>query len=122
MKDKIKLRKMIFYGFHGVSPQEKQTGQRFSIDLEVECDLSAAGLSDDPEDTVNYSKMFKVVKAIVEGPSRNLLEHVAESIAQAILKNFGVESARVVVRKPEVPIKSSILSYAAVEIYRTRNQ
>ena len=122
MKDKIKLRKMIFYGFHGVSPQEKQTGQRFSIDLEVECDLSAAGLSDDPEDTVNYSKMFKVVKAIVEGPSRNLLEHVAESIAQAILKNFGVESARVVVRKPEVPIKSSILSYAAVEIYRTRDQ
>lgn len=122
MKDKIKLREMIFYGFHGVSPQEKQTGQRFSIDLEVECDLSAAGLSDDPEDTVNYSKMFKVVKAIVEGPSRNLLEHVAESIAQAILKNFGVESARVVVRKPEVPIKSSILSYAAVEIYRTRNQ
>ena len=122
MKDKIKLREMIFYGFHGVSPQEKQTGQRFSIDLEVECDLSAAGLSDDPEDTVNYSKMFKVVKAIVEGPSRNLLEHVAEPIAQAILKNFGVESARVVVRKPEVPIKSSILSYAAVEIYRTRNQ
>jgi len=122
VKDKIKLREMIFYGFHGVSPQEKQTGQRFSIDLEVECDLSAAGLSDDPEDTVNYSKMFKVVKAIVEGPSRNLLEHVAESIAQAILKNFGVESARVVVRKPEVPIKSSILSYAAVEIYRTRNQ
>ena len=122
MKDKIKLREMIFYGFHGVSPQEKQTGQRFSIDLEVECDLSAAGLSDDPEDTVNYSKMFKVVKAIVEGPSRNLLEHVAESVAQAILKDFGVESARVVVRKPEVPIKSSILSYAAVEIYRTRDQ
>jgi dihydroneopterin aldolase len=122
VKDKIKLREMIFYGFHGVSPQEKQTGQRFSIDLEVECDLSAAGLSDDPEDTVNYSKMFKVVKAIVEGPSRNLLEHVAESVAQAILKDFGVESARVVVRKPEVPIKSSILSYAAVEIYRTRDQ
>ena len=122
MKDKIKLRKMIFYGFHGVSPQEKQTGQRFSIDLEVECDLSAAGLSDDPEDTVNYSKMFKVVKAIVEGPSRNLLEHVAESVAQAILKDFEVESARVVVRKPEVPIKSSILSYAAVEIYRTKAQ
>ncbi len=122
MKDKIQLREMIFYGFHGVSLEEKQIGQRFSIDLEVECDLSAPGLSDYPEDTVNYSKMFKVVKAIVEGPSRNLLEHVAESVAQAILKDFDVESARVVVRKPEVPIKGSILSYAAVEIYRTKAQ
>ena len=122
MKDKIKLGEMIFYGFHGVSLEEKQIGQRFSIDLEVERDLRPAGLSDYPDDTVNYSKMFKVVKAIVEGPSRNLLEHVAESIAQAILKGFDVESARVVVRKPEVPIKGSILSYAAVEIYRTQNQ
>lgn len=122
MKDKIKLQGMIFYGFHGVSPEEQQIGQRFSIDLEVERDLRSAGLSDHPDDTVNYSKMFKAVKGIVEGSSRKLLENLAECIAQKILKDFDVESARVVVRKPEVPIKGSILSHAAVEIYRTRSQ
>ena len=83
-------------------------------------DLKAAGRSDDPEDTVNYSKMFRVVKDIVEGPSRKLLESVAETIARAILDGFDVESVKVTVKKPEVPIKASILSHAAVEIYRER--
>ena len=120
MADKIQLDGMVFYGFHGVGPEEQNVGQRFVIDLEAERDLKAAGRSDDPEDTVNYSKMFRVVKDIVEGPSRKLLESVAETIARAILDGFDVESVRITVKKPEVPIKGSILSHAAVEIYRER--
>jgi len=120
MADKIQLDGMVFYGFHGVGPEEQNVGQRFVIDLEAERDLKAAGRSDDPEDTVNYSKMFRVVKDIVEGPSRKLLESVAETIARAILDGFDVESVKVTVKKPEVPIKASILSHAAVEIYRER--
>ena len=54
--------------------------------------------------------MYRVVKEIVEGPSRKLLESVAESIAEAILDGFDVESVTVTVKKPEVPIKGSILS------------
>ncbi len=79
-------------------------------------DPSATGRSDDPADTVSYSQMYRVVKEIVEGPSRKLLESVAESIAEAILDGFDVESVTVTVKKPEVPIKGSILSHAAVEI------
>ncbi len=120
MADKIQLEGMVFYGFHGVGLEEQKVGQRFVVDLETERDLKAAGRSDDPEDTVNYSKMFRVVKDIVEGPSRKLLESVAETIARAILDGFDVESVKVIVKKPEVPIKASILSHAAVEIYRER--
>ena len=118
MADKIQLAGMVFYGFHGVGPEEQQVGQRFVVDLEAERDLRAAGRSDDPDDTVNYSKMYRVVKEIVEGPSRKLLESVADAIAEAILSGFDVESVRITVRKPEVPIKGSILTHAAVEIYR----
>ena len=119
--DKIQLAGMVFYGFHGVSPAEQELGQRFVVDLEVQRDLRAAGLSDDPEDTVNYSRMFRLVKEIVEGPGRRLLESLAETIAQGILESFDVDSVRVSVKKPEVPMKGSILSHASVEIFRERS-
>ena len=103
-RDKIQLIGMVFYGFHGISPSEQELGQRFVVDLEVARDLRAAGLSDDPDDTINYSRMYRLIKEVVEGPSRKLLENLAETIAQ----------------KPEVPMKGSILSHAGVEIFRLR--
>ena len=117
---KIQLEGMVFYGYHGVSPAEQELGQRFVVDLEVRRDLSAAGLSDDPQDTVNYSLMYRVVKEVMEGPSRRLLENLAETIVQRILDGFDVDSVRVKVRKPEVPVKGSILAHASVEVLRER--
>jgi dihydroneopterin aldolase len=111
---------MVFYGFHGVSPAEQDLGQRFVVDLEAQRDLRAAGLSDDLADTVSYSHLYRVVKQVVEGSSRKLLESLAEAIAQSVLDEFDVESVRVMVKKPEAPIKGSILSYAGVEVFRER--
>ena len=119
--DKIQLDRMVFYGSHGVNPAEKELGQRFVVDLEVQTDLRPAGLSDDLHDTINYSDLYRIVKEIMEGPSRNLLESLAETIAQRILDRFNLDSVRVNVRKPEVPIKGSILSHAAVEVLRYQN-
>ena len=120
--DKMQLQGMVFYGFHGIDPAERELGQRFIVDLEVRRDLRAAGLSDDPADTVNYSHLFRLVKEIVEGPSRNLLESLAETIAQRVLEGFDVDSVTVTVKKPEVPMKGSILTHAAVEIVRERGE
>jgi dihydroneopterin aldolase len=116
--DKIQLEGMVFYGFHGIGPAEQELGQRFIVDLEMERDLHAAGLSDDPEDTVNYSRVYKLVKEVMEGPSRKLLENLAETIAQRVLEGFDIDAIRVKVKKPEVPMKGSILSHASVEIFR----
>jgi dihydroneopterin aldolase len=118
--DKILLKGMIFYGFHGKSAEEQELGQRFVVDMEIHRNLRAAGMSDDPEDTVNYSLIYRMVKEIVEGRSRNLLENVAEAIAGGVLEQFDVDAVRVAVKKPEVPMKGSILDYAGVEIYRER--
>ena len=120
-QDRIKLTGMVFYGFHGIDPAEQELGQRFVVDLEVARDLRAAGISDDPADTINYSRMYRLVKETMEGPSHKLLESLAETIAQGILDGFDVESIAVVVKKPEVPMKGSILSHASVEIFRERN-
>ena len=118
--DKIELKEMVFYGFHGNSPAEQEVGQRFVVDLDVFRDLSAAGRSDDLKHTVSYVALYNSVKEIVEGPNRKLLENLAEAIAQSVLADFDIESVKVAVRKPEVPIKGSILSYAGVEISRGR--
>ena len=118
--DKIQLAGMVFYGFHGASLAEQELGQRFVVDLEVERDLRRAGLSDNLDDTVNYSPMYRLVREVMEGPSRKLLESLAGAIAQRILENLDVDSVRVTVKKPEVPIKGSVMSYAAVEVFRER--
>ncbi len=118
--DRIVLEGMVFYGFHGASKAEQEVGQRFIVDLEVYRDLRAAGRSDDLADTVSYSDLWRVARDIVEGPPRNLLENVAEALAQEILEGFAVEAVRVKVKKPEVPMKGSVLAHAAVEILRKR--
>ena len=111
---------MVFYGFHGASAAEQEVGQRFVVDVEVYRDLSAAGLSDDLADTVSYSQLYRVVKEIVEGPRRKLLERVAGLIAQRMLDEFAIDAVRVKVRKPEVPMRGSILDHASVEIFREK--
>ena len=119
-KDKIQLKGLAFYGYHGNAVEEQKLGQRFIVDIEVEKDLRPAGLSDNLEDTINYSNFYRAAKEVVEGPPLKLIETVAERIAQAILRDFDVESVRVRMIKPEVPIKGSILTHAAVEIYREK--
>ena len=122
MSDKVRLEGVVFYGFHGVSKSEQELGQRFVVDLEVERDLGIAGCSDDINDTVSYVDLYKLVKEIMEGPSRHLLENIAETIAQRILDLHQVESVRIEIKKPEVPIKGSVLDHASVEILRRKQK
>ena len=118
MSDRIFLKGMVFYGYHGATPQEKELGQPFVVDLELEVDLKAPGASDDLRDTVDYSRVYRAVKETVEGPSRNLLESLAEEVAQELLRTFSLDGVRVRVTKPHVPIKGAVLEGAGVEIHR----
>ena len=119
--DEILLEGMRFYAYHGVNPEERALGQRFMVDVTLVVDLRRAGQSDDLTDTVSYSAVYKVVRGIVEGEPRQLIETVAEEIATAILTEFlPVERVTVTVRKPEVPMKGSMLDAAGVRIARSR--
>ena len=119
-EDKIILSGMVFYGYHGASSNEQALGQRFVVDLEAEYDLRAAGNADALASTVNYSHLFRAVKQVIEGHPVKLLEALAERIAAGVLEQFPVQAVSVRVKKPEVPIKASIMDYAAVQIHRRR--
>jgi dihydroneopterin aldolase len=120
VSDSIFLNGMVFYGYHGATSQEKELGQSFIVDVELDTDLTKPGESDDLKDTVDYSKVYRVVKEILEGPGRNLLENVAEGLARKLLGTFPLDGVTVRVTKPHVPIKGAVLAGAAVEIHRRR--
>ncbi|MGI8475288.1 MAG: dihydroneopterin aldolase [Thermomicrobiales bacterium] len=121
MADEVFLEGLRFYGFHGVNPEERTQGQRFVVDVSMATDLRAAGISDDLRKTVNYSEAYKLVKKIVEGEPKQLVEAVAELIAGTLLTAFPrAESVTVTVRKPEVAIKGAMLDASGVRITRSR--
>jgi dihydroneopterin aldolase len=120
--DEILLEGMRFYAYHGVNPEEQALGQRFTVDVVLAVDLRRAGQSDELAHTVSYSAVYKVVRGIVEGEPRQLIEAVAEEIAAMILTDFPlVARVTVTVRKPEVPMKGSMLDAAGVRITRSRS-
>ena len=118
--DRIVLEGMQFYGYHGVNAEEKSLGQPYVVDLAVEMDLSIPGKSDRLEDTVSYTHLYRSVRKVIEGESRNLLEAAAENVAIRILDEFPVKAVQVRVKKPRPPIKGSFVENAVVEIYRVR--
>ena len=121
-EDRILLEGMIFYGYHGTLPAERDLGQRFVVDIELRCDLRPAGLSDDLTRTIDYSEVYRQAREIVEGEPANLTETVAEKIATAVLeKHSPVEAVRVKVAKPEVRLEDTVLAGSAVEILRRRD-
>ncbi|HYV97533.1 MAG TPA: dihydroneopterin aldolase [Gemmatimonadaceae bacterium] len=118
-EDRILIRGLQFFGYHGVIPEENTLGQRFLVDIEIGTDLQAAGQSDDLRKTIDYVAVQKDVRDIVEGPPHKLIERVAERIAERVLGTYGGEWVRVCVKKPHVPVAAT-LDYVGVEVFRRR--
>ena len=79
MKDKIRLGGMSFYGYHGITEAEKETGRLFEVDCELEVDLAEAGHTDRLKDTVNYAEVYEVIRKTLEDRAFSLLEAIASS-------------------------------------------
>jgi dihydroneopterin aldolase len=120
--DRISLTGITFIGYHGVLPAETSLGQRFVVDVTMECDTSAAGASDDIRQTVDYAAVYETVREIVTGPPCKLIESVAEGIAARVLAGQPrVGSVTVRVTKPDVRLGDSVHGTASVEIRRVRS-
>mgnify|MGYP001198610202 FL=1 len=118
--DRIVITGMRFYAYHGVLPEETRLGQEFLVDAELCLDLRGAGRDDDIRQTVNYGKVYRTVKAIVEGSTFKLIEAVAERVAAEVLAQYpNVEAVTIRVHKPRAPIPGA-LGGVMVEIQRRR--
>lgn len=118
--DRIILKDLGFYGYHGLMKEEKALGQRFFIDLECGVDLSSPALTDSIGKTVSYADIYDVVKSAFEDKRMHLIEAVAQNIVDAIFQAFqDVNWIIIRVRKPEAPI-AMVRGEAAIELHRQR--
>jgi len=119
--DIIKLSNIVFYAHHGYYKAERELGQRFELDIEVECDLTRASRTDELSDAIDYRKVYSLAKEAFENSKFKLLETVAERIADQILDSFNIHAVLIRVRKPNVPI-NGFLDHIEIEIKRSRDE
>lgn len=119
-RDWIHLTGMRFYARHGVHAHERELGQTYHVDVALACDLTRASRSDDLSDTIDYGLIHRLVREVVEGEPRRLVERVAEDVAQRLLTGTPADAVRVRVAKLHPPIEGATLDEEAVEIERRR--
>lgn len=117
--DEITLTGLTVFGYHGVFDFERRQGQEFVIDLTLQLPLAEAAASDDVVDTVHYGELADRVAAIVSGEPVDLIETLAQRIADAALDDERVQTVAVTVHKPHAPIEQTFAD-VSVTIRRGR--
>lgn len=117
--DRLLLTGMRFRARHGALAEERTRRQNFLVDVEIEADLRGAGQSDDLNRTLDYRRAYEIVKHVMLGESRHLIETLAEAIATALLGLDGIQAVTVRVRKPQVKLPGPLES-AGVAIHREK--
>ncbi|HEX5861430.1 MAG TPA: dihydroneopterin aldolase [Nocardioides sp.] len=117
--DELTVRGIECLGHHGVFEFERNDGQVFVLDLTLGLDTRSAADSDDLRDTVDYGSLVMQVKAAVETDPVNLIETLAQRVADVCLSDARVGYAKVTVHKPTAPIEATF-SDVALTITRKR--
>lgn len=104
MADRITITGVRGTGFHGVFEHERREGQAFIADAVLHVETRAAAASDALADSVDYGDAAQRMHDVLVGPAFDLIESVAERIADALLDMRGVLSVEVTVHKPQAPI------------------
>jgi len=116
----IRIKNMVFYGYHGVKSEENSLGARFEVDIEMYSDLNEAITTDKLEYTINYNDVYHLVETTVTARKFYLIEALAGEISQRLLQQYpSLEKVNICVRKPNAPIKG-VLDYVEVEIEQAR--
>lgn len=118
--DRIIIKDLRVYAYHGVNDYEKKKGQPFILDVDIFADLSDACKTDELESTINYSRAVNTIKHAMTAESYDLIERAAQITAESLLAEFpNAKSVRILLKKPRAPIEADF-GYAAVEITRSR--
>ena len=120
MTDRIFINGLSLHAYHGVMAHEAKVGQTFTIDLELDIDLSEAARSDKVVDTVSYDKVVECASDAFRAQRFRLIEAAAGRVADAVLAAFPrVRAVKVTIHKPHAPI-SATFSDVGVTLLRAR--
>ena len=117
---KILLRDLRIFAYHGVNAEEKEYGQTFLLDVEMETDFTAAITGDDIGGTVSYAQAAKTLRKALTDTRYDLIETAADAAVRALFCAYpAVRRIRLRMKKPDAPMKAEC-AWAAVEIERKR--
>ncbi len=103
--DIISIKNLEIYAYHGVMPEENAVGQRFDISVDMYVDYSSATLNDNIRETVDYGEVCRKIKEFVETNTYNLIETLAERLAERILLSYNaIDKIVIEVKKPWAPV------------------
>ena len=119
-EDRLAVLGIEAYGHHGVFDFERREGQIFKVDLVLGMDTRPAARSDDLQDTVDYGTLVAAVKKAVENDPVDLIEKLAQRIADVCLTDPRVQWTEVTLHKPQAPIEATF-SDVALTIFRSRS-
>ena len=119
--EKIIIKGLKLFAYHGVNPEEKVDGQNFVLDITASLNADIAKASDNVDDTVSYAKNIKTARAVFTERSYDLIEVAANKVGVEIMKQYPrLQQVTVLLMKPEAPIKADF-EYVAVEETITRD-
>jgi dihydroneopterin aldolase len=102
--DLITVRGLEAHAFHGVYPAERERGQLFRVDAVLELDTAPAAAGDDLDKTVNYAELAQRLHAVLTGDPVDLLETLAQRLADVCLVNPLVDAVQITVHKPDADL------------------
>lgn len=115
---RILLTGLTAYGYHGCTAEERERGQVFRVDLELEYDASAAVRKDDLSLAVDYDRLAMGIRDIVCGEPFRLIESLAAEIGRYVMAQTPAAWARVRVHKPEAPLGCEVDDVAVEMVFR----
>jgi dihydroneopterin aldolase len=122
MENIIRIKRAIFYGYHGVYEEEQNVGGKFEADVDIYTDFSAAGKKDSLKQTIDYEKVYKFMYKLALEKKYYLIEALAIRITDQLLMNFeSIDKVAVRVRKNNPPV-GGVADYVEVEVIKTRKE
>ena len=106
MTQKIRIRGLRVYGYHGVMEHERDEGQYFIVDATIKVDAQRASSTDDISNTVSYAEIAQLIADNVRNNPVNLLETLSQRLANEVLAAAGpwAQKVKITVSKPDAPI------------------
>ncbi|MEA4988298.1 MAG: dihydroneopterin aldolase [Anaerovorax sp.] len=118
--DKIIIKDLQVYAYHGVAPEEKINGQMFLASLKIGVSLEKPAASDDVNDTLSYADVCNDIQMVIQSKNHNLIESVAMDIIGYLFRTYtSIAEINILLKKPWAPMGHH-LKYAAVELERKR--
>ncbi|MGH2841860.1 MAG: dihydroneopterin aldolase [Solirubrobacteraceae bacterium] len=113
----VEVNGLSLYTHVGVTPAEREVGQRLILDIRLELGDAAATVTDDVADTVDYGRVCEIAALVATQRSDKTLERLCTAVADRLLRDFDAQAVSVKASKPEPPIPLPVED-VSVEVWR----